>query len=128
ADAYIAAVRDAGLAAPWNAYWDRHYRYDLVDDAAGVRPRTSAAAVAEDVAYAAARNVRRELWPHVTQPVLVIRATIPLAGSDGFVLTRADYHAFLQGHPNARGAQIAANHYGVVMDRATLEAIDEFLA
>jgi pimeloyl-ACP methyl ester carboxylesterase len=126
ADAYVDAVRNAGLASPWNAYWDRHYRYDLIDDAGCVRPRTSAVAVSEDVAYAATHNARA-LWPHVTQPALVVRATIPLSAPDGFVLTPADYDAFLRSHPNARGVEIAANHYGVVMDPKTVEAIDDFL-
>jgi pimeloyl-ACP methyl ester carboxylesterase len=126
AGAYIEAVRGAGMATPWNVYWDRHYRYDLLNDARGVHPRTDAAAVAEDTAYGAARNVRA-LWPRVRQPVLVVRATVPLGGPHGYVLTHADYEAFLRKHPSARGVEIAANHYGVVMDPATLEAIDAFL-
>ena len=126
ADAYIEAIRGAGMASPWNAYWDRHYRYDLLDDARGVHPRTDAAAVAEDTAYGAARNVR-ELWPFVKQPALVLRATVPLGGADGFVVTRADYEAFLRMHPSAQGVEIAANHYGIVVDPATLEAIGAFL-
>jgi pimeloyl-ACP methyl ester carboxylesterase len=127
ADAYIAAVRDARLAAPWNAYWDRHYRYDLVEEGGSVHPRTSIAAVTEDAAYAGGRDVR-QMWQQFVKPALVVRATIPLGGPGGFVLTRADYDAFLQSHPNARGIEVAANHYGVVMDPATLVAIDEFLA
>jgi pimeloyl-ACP methyl ester carboxylesterase len=126
ADAYVATVRDSGLAAPWNAYWDRHYRYDLVDEGGSVHPRTSIAAVTEDAAYAGGRDVRR-MWPRFAKPALVVRATIPLGAPGGFVLTRADYDAFLQTHPNARGVEVAANHYGAVMDPTTVEAIDNFL-
>ncbi len=126
ADAYVEAVRAAGMATPWNVYWDRHYRYDLIEEAGLVRPRTDAAAVAEDTAYAAARNARA-LWSVLSGPVLVVRATLPLDGRDGLVVPRADYDAFLRTHPNARGVEIAANHYGIVVDPATLEAIDTFL-
>lgn len=126
ADAYVEAVRSAGVATPWNTYWDQHYRYDLIDEAGRVRPRTDAAAVAEDTSYGATRDVRA-LWPALTQPALLVRATLPLGGRDGFVVTSADYEGFLRTHPHARGIEIAANHYGVVMDPATLEAIDAFL-
>ncbi len=126
ADAYIEAVRAAGMAAPWNLYWDRHYRYDLIDEAARVRPRTDAAAVAEDTAYAGARNVRA-LWSALTGPLLVVRATVPLDGRDGLVVSVADYEGFLRSHPQARGVEVAANHYGVVVDPTTLKAIDTFL-
>jgi pimeloyl-ACP methyl ester carboxylesterase len=126
-DAYVEAVRSAGLATPWNAYWDRHYRYDLVHNGDGVRPRTDARAVGEDTAYGAGRDVRA-LWPGLTQPLLVIRASLPLGAPGGFVVPRSDYDAFLHTHPNARGVEVAANHYGVVIDAATLAAIDEFLS
>ncbi len=126
ADDYIEALRSAGLATPWNAYWERHYRYDLIGDAGSVHARTDAGAVGEDSAYGAARDVRA-LWPALVQPTLVVRASVPLAAPDGFVLTKADYEAFLRAHPNARGIEVAANHYGVVVDAATVAAIDEFL-
>jgi len=126
ADAYVAAVRDAGLAAPWNAYWDRHYRYDLIEDGASVRPRTNLAAVTEDAAYGAGQDVRAG-WPRIIQNTLVVRAALPLGGPDGFVVTQADYRAFLDAHPQARGVEIAANHFGVVLDPNTLEAIEAFL-
>jgi pimeloyl-ACP methyl ester carboxylesterase len=126
ADAYIDAVRRAGLATPWSAYWDRHYRYDIVHNGGGVRPRTDARAVAEDTAYGAGRVVRA-LWTALIQPTLVVRANVPLGSADAFILTQADYNGFLRTHPNARGVEVAANHYGVALDAATLAAIDEFL-
>ncbi len=44
-DAYVEAVSSTGMVVPWNEYWERHYRYDLIDTDAGVRPRTDLAAV-----------------------------------------------------------------------------------
>ena len=125
-DAYVAAVRDAGLAAPWNAYWDRHYRYDLLEERDGVHPRTAVAAVSEDAAYAGGRDVRA-LWSRFHTPALVVRATVPLGAPGGYVVTEDDYKAFLKQHPDARGVEVAANHFGVVMDPKTIEVTDAFL-
>jgi len=125
--AYVDAVRNAGLASPWNAYWERHYRYDLIETAAGVRSRTDVAAVTEDAQYGATQDVRA-LWPRLVAPALVLRAMVPLGRArDSFIVTRADYDAFLQRSPHARGAEIEANHFGIVMDPASLAAIDAFL-
>ena len=126
ADAYVAAVRASGLVTPWNVYWDRHYRYDLIDGAGGLRPRTDAGAVREDVAYGARRDVRA-LWAGLTEPILVVRASVPLGAADGFVVTRDDYDAFLRAHPNAQGVEVAANHYGIAVDQQTLAAIETFV-
>jgi pimeloyl-ACP methyl ester carboxylesterase len=126
ADAYVAAVRDAGLAAPWNAYWDRHYRYDLLEENRSVRPRTSIEAITEDAAYAGSADVRA-LWERFKTPALVVRATVPLGGPGGYVVSEGDYKAFIKQHPDARGIEVAANHFGAVMDPKTVEAIDAFL-
>lgn len=126
-DAYVEAVQAAGVVSPWNDYWDRHYRYDLIDAQDGVRPRTSAAAVAEDAAYGGMHNPYG-LWPKLTMPALVVRAGEPLGDvPDAFVLTRADYDRFLAQNASAQGREVDANHYGVAVDSSSLRAIDEFL-
>mgnify|MGYP001214897889 CR=1 FL=1 len=128
ADAYVAAVRAAGLVTPWNAYWERHYRYDLVASGGVVASRTAYAAIAEDSAYGATHNPR-VLWPKVTVPTLLLRAAVPLGpASDGYVLTRADYTAFLSRHPGRRGAEIAENHFGILCAPAACAEIVTFLA
>ena len=125
-DAYVEAVRSAGLATPWNRYWEAHYRYDLIDTDDGVRPRTDLAAVTEDAAYGGTHDVRA-LWPLMTVPTLVLRATVPIGGPDGFIVSREDYDAFLRDVPNARGEEIAANHFSVAVDPKSLEAMHAFI-
>lgn len=127
AQAYIDAVRAAGLATPWNAYWERHYRYDLIEEAGSVRPRTDARAVAEDTAYAGRHDVRK-LWSAIVQPTLLVRATVPLGAPDAFVVTQTAYETFLRAHVNAQGVEIAANHFSVAVDANAIAAIDAFLA
>ncbi len=126
ADEYVAAVRDAGLAAPWNDLWEQHYRYDLITENGNVHPRTDAVAVGEDVAYGATQDPRK-LWPSVTVPTLLLRATIPLGAPDAFVVTKSDYDEFLTTVPSAKGAEIPANHFGIVAAQETLDEIERFL-
>jgi pimeloyl-ACP methyl ester carboxylesterase len=125
-DAYVDSVRAAGLAAPWSEHFDRLYRYDLIETEEGVRPRTDHAAVAEDATHGASRDVR-ELWLHDRRPTLLLRATVPIGGPDGFIITKDDYENFLKLAPNARGMEIEANHFGIALDRRALAAIDDFL-
>jgi len=125
-DAFVAAVRSTGLVAPWSDFWEQHYRYDLVTEDGAVHSRTSAAAVAEDAAYGATRDPRT-LWPLLTLGTLLLRATVPMGGPDGFVVTQADYDDFLATVPTARGVEIAANHYGIVAAEDTCAHIENFL-
>lgn len=128
ADAYVDAVRGAGLVTPWNEYWERHYRYDLIETEGGVRPRTDHAAVAEDSAFGAAHSLL-ELWPFVRRPVLILRATVPIGGPDGFIVTARDFQNFQDVHPGSvRGVQVDANHFGIVVDPYAIATIDDFLA
>jgi pimeloyl-ACP methyl ester carboxylesterase len=127
ADAYVNAVREMGLAAPWNDLWDQHYRYDLIAENGNVRPRTDAAAVGEDAAYGGTQDPRA-IWPLLTVPTLLLRATVPLGDApDAFVVTKADYDAFLAAVPTATGVEIAANHFGIMAAQETLDEIERFL-
>ncbi len=126
-DDYLAAIRSTSYVEPWNAYWDAHYRYDLIEENGLVRPRTSTAAVTEDAQYGATRDPRA-LWATISIPALIVRATIPLGGTPGAdVVTKADYDEFLATVPNAKGVEIAANHYGIVLAPEACEEIEKFL-
>jgi len=127
ADDYVSAVREMGLAAPWNELWDAHYRYDLIAENGNVRPRTDAAAVGEDAAYGATQDPRA-IWPLLTVPTLLLRATVPLGNApDAFVVTKADYDDFLATVPSATGVEIPANHFGIMAAQETLDEIERFL-
>jgi pimeloyl-ACP methyl ester carboxylesterase len=123
---YLAAVRAQGMFAPWSEYWERSFRYDLVSVDGRVHPRTNAAAIMEDVAYGASHDPRT-LWHGLTMPVLVLRATVPLVGRDGFVLTEFDMESFLRAVPSAHATEIDANHLGILTHPETASAIRRFL-
>jgi len=123
---YIAAVRDVGIVVPWSEYWERAFRYDLVVVDGRVRARTSSAAVLEDVIWDASHDPR-PLWRGLGMPILVLRAKVPLAGRDGFILTEFDTEPFLRMTRSASATEIDANHVGIVAHPETVNAIRTFL-
>ncbi|GAC1540212.1 MAG: alpha/beta hydrolase [Polyangiales bacterium] len=125
---YLARVRSLGTVEPWSDDWERYFRYDIVSTPGGhVRPRTSAAAVMEDAMYGSSHDPRA-LWPGLTMPTLIVRATHPLGDPGGFIVSASDRDTLLARAPAARGVEVDANHYGVLMHPDTLTAIREFLA
>jgi pimeloyl-ACP methyl ester carboxylesterase len=126
ADEYVAAVRALGIVTPWNEYWERAFRYDLMAVDGRVRPRTSSVAVFEDVIYGASHDPR-VLWHGIEMPTLVLRAALPMVGRDGFILTEFDTERFLHATPSARATEIDSNHFGIMVQPETVDAIRMFL-
>src|SRR4051812_18871748 len=94
AEAYLAPIAAAGVVEPWGPFWETFYRHELEEGADGrVRPRTSLTAVMEDVEYGRV-HPQDELWPRLRGPVLLVRATVPLGDSGGFILAAADAERF----------------------------------
>jgi hypothetical protein len=120
-------VRGLGVVTPWNDYWERAFRYDLVEIDGRVRPRTSSAAVFEDVIYGASHDPR-VLWHGLETPTLMLRAAIPMSGRDGFILTEFDADNFVRTTQASRAEAIAANHFGIIVDPATASTLQRFLA
>jgi pimeloyl-ACP methyl ester carboxylesterase len=126
ADAYIASVRSLGLVPEWNAYWQRIYEYELLDEGGRVRSRTRRAPVFEDIAYGRTHDARR-LWRKLDLPVLALRATRPIAGRTGFIVPPYDLANFARVAPQGSVAEVDANHYDIVMHPHTLATIRGFL-
>jgi pimeloyl-ACP methyl ester carboxylesterase len=125
-ETYIAAVRSLGLVPQWNGYWQRVYEYELLEEAGGVRSRTRREPVFEDIAYGRKHDARR-LWRRLAVPVLALRATHPIAGRTGFIVPAFDLQNFARIAPNAKVAEVDANHYDILMHARTLATIRGFL-
>jgi len=126
--AFLDLVRGLGTIDPWNDFWEAYFLYDLTEAEGGVRPRTSRAAVMEDLAYGAAHDPS-ELWADLTMPVLLVRAIRPLHPQLGGHLVDDGLLArFRSEVPHAQAVDVDANHYTVGADPAALEAIARFLA
>ena len=125
-DGYLELVQRLGTIRPWSPYWERYFRYELADAPGGVRGRSDRDAVLEDADYGE-RHDPRGLWPWLTAPVLLARATQPLLGDAGFIVPEAERDAFLAAVPSATLVEVDANHYGINTHPATAEAIASFL-
>ena len=126
-EAYVEAVRAGGVVSPWSELWERFYRYELEHRADGkVRSMTSLAAVLEDVEWG--RSHRQDaLWTGIECPALLVTAAVPLGDGCGFVVAPADEARFLEAVPDAAVKSVDANHFGILADPSTSEAIRAFL-
>jgi 3-oxoadipate enol-lactonase len=123
---YCAILQRHGAAEPWNELWKGHYLYELERVPGGVQPRTSKAAVLEDLGYGSQQDARK-FWPHLGMPTLLVRASRPLMPGGGFVVGKELRDALLEALPSADAVEIDANHYGVMAHSETLRAITGFL-
>jgi pimeloyl-ACP methyl ester carboxylesterase len=121
---YVGRIRDAGMVSPWNDYWTRVYTYELAPHGERFTPRTDKAACLEDLDWPDRDRVR-DSWPKITMPALLVRATVPLNGAD--VVPAADRDALRATAADLRVVELAANHFGVMTDPGTAEAVDALL-
>jgi 3-oxoadipate enol-lactonase len=126
-EGYLELVQQLGTVRPWSAYWERYFRYELVEVPGGVRARSDRGAVVEDADYGEQHDPH-PLWSHLSMPVLLVRATEPLVGGAGFIVPPAERDAFLAAVPTASLVEVEANHYGVNTHSDTAAAILRFLA
>jgi pimeloyl-ACP methyl ester carboxylesterase len=125
-EAYCAAISGRSIVVPWEELWKPHALYELESVPVGVRPRTSAAAVTEDMLYGASHDATA-LWPGLEMPTLLVRATRPLPPGGGLIVGQAQRSAFVAAVPSAVVVDVDANHYGVVGHPDALRAIAGFL-
>ncbi|WP_232664887.1 alpha/beta fold hydrolase [Pseudonocardia sp. TRM90224] len=122
---YLAAVRGAGSVTPWNEYWDRVYRYELRPVGERFSPVTDRDACVEDLDHPD-RLAVPSYWPKITMPAVLVRATVPLAG--GLVVPERDRDELLRVAPTVELVELDRNHFGVMTDPRTAEAINRTLA
>jgi pimeloyl-ACP methyl ester carboxylesterase len=132
-DAFIDLMRGIGVIEPWSTYWDGYFRYELQMADGGVASRTSRAAVMEDVTFGAGAFAFGDragvygLWPSLTMPVLLLRATREMVPGTGFILTQRDRDRFPEMVSGAIVVDIDANHYTIATNGAAATAIARFL-
>ncbi len=125
-EAFEQLARALGVFTPWEE-WEPYFRYELEPVEGGVRARTTADAPWEDERYRLAQDPYA-LWPAVTMPSLIVRATREILPGCGYILTQADVDRFLAEVPGSRAALVDAGHYDVGVHPDTARAIAEFLA
>lgn len=117
---YLARLRAAGAVDEWGAFWDEYFRYELAETAAGWTATTSRTACLEDVEVGSAEDVRA-FWPGLAMPVLLVRCTVPLNG--GYIVPEAEAAALVATAPAARLVELPRNHFGLMDDDRTADAV-----
>jgi pimeloyl-ACP methyl ester carboxylesterase len=125
-DAYLQAIRDAGVIEPWSQFWDAYYTYELeqLDDGCW-RATTSRAAAEEDLYQDWPRDWSNH-WRALTMPTLLVRAMQPLNGA--LIVPDRAVAGLLSANPAVRVVETPdSNHFTCIIDPVTVSAIDELL-
>jgi pimeloyl-ACP methyl ester carboxylesterase len=122
----VAAARSAGFVTEWNEYWDRCYRYGVVEEGGGYRSPVSATAVDEDRIYGLTQNPY-ERWRFLTMPVLLLRASQELAAGSGFAVPADDVTSFLAQVERSSAVEIEANHLTINTHPDMVGSVRSFL-
>ena len=126
ASAMLSDMRAAGTIAPWDAFWDSYFGWELESFDDTVRIRTDLAAVREDSAYGSLQDVY-ELWPRLRCPVVLVRASRPMVPGGGLVVARADAERFATEARDARVVDVDADHYSILISPPAIGAVEQFV-
>jgi 3-oxoadipate enol-lactonase len=127
ASAALSHMQAAGTIAPWDAFWDSYFGWELEPVDTTVRIRTDMAAVREDSAYGSTNNVYG-LWPRLKCPVLLVRASRPMAPGGGLVVSRADAERFAAEARDATVVNVDADHYSILISAPAISAVERFVS
>ena len=102
-EAFLGLVQSFPQYQPWPV-WERLFDYELEDVEGGVRARSRKEAAMEDEEYRKQQDPHL-LWPSVTMPSLLIRATQPIPPDFGYVLPRPSTSASCARCPAPRASR-----------------------
>lgn len=122
----LSHMRAAGTIDPWDEFWDSYFAWELESVGDNVRIRTDLAAVGEDSAYASTHDVYG-LWPRLRCPVLLVRASRPMAPAGGLVVSQADAERFADEARHATVVHVHADHYSILISSPAISAIERFV-
>src|SRR6476620_1301049 len=126
ASAAVSHMQAAGTIAPWDAFWDGYFGWELESCDGTVRVRTDVAAVREDSAYGSTQNVYG-LWPRLECPVLLVRASRPMASGGGLVVSPSDAERFAAEARDATVVNVDADHYSILVSAPAISAVERFV-
>jgi 3-oxoadipate enol-lactonase len=122
----LSHMQAAGTIAPWDAFWDSYFGWELESFDDTVRIRTDLSAVREDSAYGSMQNVYG-LWPRLRCPVLLVRASRPMAPGGGLVVSRTDAERFATEARDATVVNVDADHYSILISAPAISAVERFV-
>ncbi|WP_396932119.1 alpha/beta fold hydrolase [Mycolicibacterium sp.] len=120
----LAYVREAGTV-DWSDFWANYFTWELALSSGMVHIRTDASAIAEDAAWATPGRISA-VWPRINCPVLLVRATRPMA-TGGVVVTQSGASRFANAVPSATVVGVRADHYSILTDETAIDAVRRHL-
>jgi len=124
--AALSHMQAAGTITPWDAFWDSYFGWELESCDGTVRVRTDVAAVREDSAYGSTQNVYG-LWPRLECPVLLVRASRPMASGGGLVVSPSDGERFAAEARDATVVNVDGDHYSILVSAPAMSAVERFV-
>ena len=126
-DAYLQAIRAAGVIDPWSPFWDAYYLYELEQLPDGSwSPSTSRAAAEEDL-HQEWPSDWSDHWHALTMPTVLVRAMKPLNGA--LIVPDRAVDALVATNPKVRVVETPeSNHFTCIIDPVTLAAMREILS
>lgn len=116
-EAYVAPLKQVPFNKPWSAALETYYRYEIEEVEGGVRSRVHPDHIQEEILNNAALDVA-QLYPKITAPVLLLRATEGLLSKDDYLLPKDAAERMVQEIPNARCLDLdGTNHYTIVFKK-----------
>ena len=126
---YTAPLKLAPFLQPWTRFLDTYFRYEIEETNGGVRSRTPAKAIWEEIA-----NIRdfqsSRFYSRISCPVLILRATEGILSKDDLVLTEDAAQRMAREMAHAEYVDVAGtNHYAILFqeNKSRDRAIKDFL-
>ncbi|MFP5211782.1 MAG: alpha/beta fold hydrolase [Acidobacteriota bacterium] len=113
-EAYLGLLKAAPFLNPWSEAIEAYFRYEAEEVKRGVRSRVRPAHVREELINLREVDIAG-LYPAVSCPTLILRATDGLLAADDILLPREAADRMLREIPDARCVDVeGANHYSIV--------------
>ncbi|EFK08494.1 hydrolase, alpha/beta domain protein [delta proteobacterium NaphS2] len=111
---YTAPLKLAPFLKPWTGFLETYFRYEIDEIDGGVRSRTPAGPIREEVA-----NIRRLdaslMYPKIACPVLLLRATEGMLSNEDMVLPADRANRMVREIAHAKSVDLpGTNHYSIL--------------
>ncbi|MCP4578270.1 MAG: alpha/beta hydrolase [Deltaproteobacteria bacterium] len=113
---YTTPLKQAPFLQPWTRFLDTYFHYEVEEMDGGVRSRTPVEGILEEIS-----NIRgfdaASLYPFISCPVLILRATDGILSRDDMVLTEDAAERMVREIAHARRVDVKnTNHYSILFE------------
>jgi pimeloyl-ACP methyl ester carboxylesterase len=111
---FTALLKQAPFLQPWTRFLDTYFRYEIEEVNGGVRSRTPVESIREEISNIRSFDAAR-LYPRISCPVLILRATDGILSKDDMVLTEDAAERMVSEIADTRRVDVTnTNHYSIL--------------